>query len=161
MRYAGPMLLWVAAASVLMCAAQPGTRTTIRLDVPREVSAQAASRAAGNVSSPPPILMLEGLEVGDGEGLTLLVLGPAEPGSGKPRPFLGQAATVGLSQKVPKTPLQTLTLAVPLNETASRLLAGKSKVVLTLEVEDSPGRSPLKFKRAYFDPGKPSEPPPQ
>lgn len=152
------MLPFLAAASVLMCAAQPETRTTIRLTVPPEVSAQAASRAAGNASSPPPILLLEDLEVGDGEGLTILVLGPAEPGSGKPRPVLGQAATVGLPQKVPKAPLQKMTLAVPLNEAALRLVAGKSKVVLTLEVEDSPGRSPLKFKRAYFDPGKPDPP---
>lgn len=157
MRYVGVVLLGMAAAGVLMCAAQPDTRTTIRLTVPREVSAQAESRAAGNAISPPPILMLEDLEVGDGEGLTLLVLGP-EPGSEKPRPVLGQAATVGLPQKVPKEPLQKMTLAVPLNETASRLLAGKSEVSLTLEVEGSPGRSPLKFKRAYFDPGKPVSP---
>ncbi|HKV11712.1 MAG TPA: hypothetical protein VJ725_26435 [Thermoanaerobaculia bacterium] len=158
MRHASPVLLWVAAASVLMCAAQLETRTTLRLAVPREVSAQAASRAAGDASSPPPILMLEDLEVGDEEGLTVLVLGPAEPGSGKPRPVLGQAATVGLPQKQPKAPLQKLTLAVPLNDEALRLVAGKSKVVLTLEVEGSPGRSPLKFKRAYFDPGKPDAP---
>lgn len=158
MRHVGPVLLGMAAASVLMCAARPETRTTLRLTVPREVSAQAASRAAGDASAPPPILMLEDLEVGDGEGLTILVLGPSEPGSGKPRPVLGQAATVGLPQKVPKMPLQKMTLAVPLNDTALRLVVGKKKVELILEVEDSPGRSPLKFKRAYFDPG-PSDAP--
>lgn len=156
MRNAGVVLLGVAAASVLMCAAQPDTRTTIRLTVPPEVSAQAESRAAGDASSPPPILVLEDLEVGDEEGLTLLVLGP-EPGSEKPRPVLGQASTVGLPQETPKAPLRKMTLAVPLNETASRFLAGKGKVSLTLEVEGSPGRPPLKFKRAYFDPGEPPE----
>jgi hypothetical protein len=148
----------MAAASVLMCAAQPDTRTTLRLTVPREVSAQAASRAAGDASSPPPILILEDLEVGDGEGLTIRVLGPAEPGSSNPPPVFGQAATVGLPQKTLKKPLQKMTLAVPLNDKALHLVAGKSTVSLTLEVEDSPGRPPLKFKRAYFDPGKPNEP---
>lgn len=157
MRYAGPVLLGMAAASVLMCAAQTENRTTLQLAVPREVSAQAASRAAGDASSPPPILVLEDVEVGHDEGLTILVLGPAEPGSSEPRPILGQAATVGLPQKALKTPLQKMTLAVPLNEKALRLVAGKSKVSLTLEVGDSPGRPPLKFKRAYFDPGKPKE----
>jgi hypothetical protein len=154
MRHAGVVLLWVAAASVLMCAAQPDTRTTIRLTVPREVSAQAESRAAGNASSPPPILVLEGVEIGNEEGLTILVLGP-EAASGKPRPILGQAATVGLPQEIPKEPLQKMTLAVPLNDTASRLLAGKSTVSLTLALEGSPGRPPLKLQRAYFDPGEP------
>lgn len=154
MRRASLLPLWATAACVLMCAARPDAETTIRLTVPKQVAADAASRAAGNAAAPPPILMLEDLEVGDGEGLTIQVLGPAEPGSSKPRPVLGVAATVGSPQKDPKAPLRRLTLSVPLNEKASRLLAGKSEVSLTLQIEDSPGRPPLKFKRAYFETGR-------
>ncbi|HEV8582510.1 MAG TPA: hypothetical protein VGX68_25880 [Thermoanaerobaculia bacterium] len=137
-----------------MCAARPDAETTIRLAVPKQVAAEAAARASGNAAAPPPVLMLENLEVGAGEGLTIQVLGPAEPGSSKPRPVLGVAATVGSPQRVPKAPLRRLTLAVPLNDKASRLLAGKSEVSLTLQVEESPGRPPLKFKRAYFEAGE-------
>ena len=154
MRRASLLALWATAACVLMCAARPEAETTIRLAVPEQVAAEAASRAAGDAAAPPPILMLEDLEVGDGEGLTILVLGPAGPGSSKPRPILGVAATVGTPQKVPKAPLRRLTLAVPLNDKASRLLAGKNEVSLTLPVEDSPGRPPLKLKRAYFETGR-------
>jgi hypothetical protein len=53
-----------------------------------------------------------------------------------------------------------MNLVVPLNLKASRLLAGKSTVTLTLRVDDSPGRPPLKFKRAYFDTGEDGEQPP-
>jgi len=141
--------VWAALGGLLMCAANPEPGMTIRLAVPKQVAAQAAARAAGDASSPPPVLMLEDLEVGNGEGLTLRVLGPAEPGSSGPRPVLAVSATVGSPQKVPAAPVQHLTLAIPLNEKASRLLKGKSEVTLTLEVEDSPGRT-LRLKRAYF-----------
>ena len=151
--------LWAAVASVLMCAAQPGAQTTIRLTVPKTVAAQAAARAAGDASSPSPILMLEDLELGYGEGLTIDVLGPAEPGTDGPRTVLGVAAMVGPTQKELKAPLRYMTLAVPLNDKASQLLVGRSEVTLTLRLEDSPGRPPLKFKRAYFETGEPSEPP--
>lgn len=92
--------------------------------------------------------------MGQGEGLTIEVVGPPEPGSSGPGPVLAVAAMVGLPQKEPVAPLQRMTLAVPLNEKASRLLAGKNEVRLTLQVEDSPGRPPLKFERAYFDTGE-------
>jgi hypothetical protein len=154
MRRAAEALLWAAVASVLMCAAQPSAETTIRLKVPKQVAAQQAARAAGDAAAPSPVLMLEGLELGSGEGLTIQVLGPAEPGASRPRPVLGVAATVGPPQKALRAPLRHMTLAVPLNEKASRLLAGKSEVTLLLQVEDSPGRPPLKFKRAYFDTGE-------
>jgi len=157
MRRAGWIPLWAAVASVLMCAAQPDAQTTIRLTVPKQVAAQAAARAAGDAASPPPILMLAGLELGSGEGITIDVLGPAE--AGKLRPVLGVAAMVGPSQKELKAPVRHMTLAVPLNDKASRLLAGKSEVTLVLRVEDSPGRPPLKLERAYFETGEPTAPP--
>jgi len=147
-------LVWPAVAGALMCATNESAQTTVRLIVPQQVSAQAASRVAGEAASPSPILMLKGLEVGQGEGLTIEVVGPPEPGSSGPGPVLAVAAMVGLPQKEPVAPLQRMTLAVPLNEKASRLLAGKNEVRLTLQVEDSPGRPPLKFERAYFDTGE-------
>lgn len=147
-------LVWPVVAGALTCAANESAQTTVRLTVPQRVSAQAALRAAGEAASPPPILMLEGLELGQGEGLTIEVVRPPEPGSSEPGPVLAVAAMVGLPQKEPVAPLQRMTLAVPLNEKGSRLLAGKSEVRLTLQVEDSPGRPPLKFERAYFDTGE-------
>jgi hypothetical protein len=159
MRRAAEALLWATVASVLMCAAQPSAETTVRLKVPKQVAAQQTARAAGNASAPSPVLMLEDVEVGADEGLTIQILGPAKPGSSEPRPVLGVAATVGQPQKVLKGPVRRMTLAVPLNDKASRLLAGKSEVTLVLQVEDSAGRPPLKFKRAYFDGGEPEKPP--
>ena len=149
--------VWAAVALVLMCAAEHGAETTVRLTVPKKVAAQAAARAAGDASSPPPVLMLEDVEVGAGEGLTLRVLGPAERGSPGSRPVLAMSGTVGSNQKAPPGPVQHMTLAVPLDEKASRLLKGKSEITLTLQVEGRPGRPALKFKRAYFDTGEPHE----
>jgi hypothetical protein len=42
-----------------------------------------------------------------------------------------------------------MTLVVPLNDEASRLLAKRDEITLTLRVRR--GRGPLKLKRAYFD----------
>jgi hypothetical protein len=145
-------------AVLLMCAADPNTETTVRLTVPKKVADQAAARAAGNAASPPPILKLEDVELGSGEGLTIRVLGPAEPGSSRSRPVLAESGMVGSRQKVLQAPVQKMTLAVPLNEQASRLLKGKSEITLTLQVDGSPGRPPLKVKRAYFDTGEPHDP---
>ena len=158
MRRAAEIFLWAAVASVLMCAAQPSAETTVRLKVPKQIAAQQAARAAGDARAPSPVLMLEDVEVGAGEGLTIQVLGPAGPGASRARPVLGMAATVGPPQTAPKPPVRRMTLAVPLNEEGSRLLAGKSEVTLVLQVEDSPGRQ-LKFKRAYFDTGGADQPP--
>ncbi len=138
-----------------MGASEPAARIKIPLTVPKRVAAEAASRAAGNAAAPSPVLMLEDVEVGAGEGLSILVLGPPEPGTSRPGPMLGVASTVGRPQKVPAAPLRHMTLAVPLNDQGSRLLAGKSQVNLVLELDNSPGRTPLKFKRAYFDTGEP------
>ena len=152
------------AGMLLMGAAAPGAQVTIRLEVPKQVAAQAASRAAGNAAAPAPILMLEDLELGAGEGIEILVLGPAEPadraGSPRPRPLLGTAGMVGERQARPAAPFERMTLAVALNDEASRLLAGRRSVTLTLQVDGSPGRPPLKFKRAYFDTGGSKAPKP-
>ena len=142
-----------------MAATAPGAETTVRLQVPKQVTAEAASRAAGNAASPAPILMLEGLELGAGEGIEILVLGPAEPRAGSSRrPLLGTAGMVGSPQARPAVPVERVTLAIALNDKASRLLARKHAVTLTLQVEGSPGRPPLRFKRAYFDTGGSSAP---
>jgi hypothetical protein len=145
-------------AVVLMCAASPNAETTVRLAVPKKVAEQAAARAAGNASSPPPLLMLEDVELGSGEGLTIRVLGPAAGGGPASRPLLAESGMVGSRQKVLQAPVQRMTLAVPLNETASRLLKGKGEITLTLQVDGSPGRPPLKVKRAYFDTGERHDP---
>ncbi|HEX4966038.1 MAG TPA: hypothetical protein VF173_34830 [Thermoanaerobaculia bacterium] len=153
--------VWAAVAAVVMCAADhTGAETTVRLTVPKQVAAHAASRAAGEALSPPPILMLEGLEVGSGEGLTIQVLGPAGPGASKPRPVLAVSGLVGSQRQVAGAPNRVMTLAIPLNDVASRLIAGKSEITLTLQVEGKPGRPPLKFKRAFFDTDEAGEPTP-
>jgi hypothetical protein len=148
-------------AVLLMCAAKPNAETTVRLTVPKKVADEAAARAAGNAASPPPVLMLEDVELGAGEGLTIRVLGPAEGGTSPSRPLLAESGMVGSRQKVLQAPVQHMTLAVPLNEKASRLLKGKGEITLTLQVDGSPGRPPLKVKRAYFDLGEPHAPAPK
>ena len=52
-------LVWPAVAGALMCATNESAQTTVRLIVPQQVSAQAASRVAGEAASPSPILMLK------------------------------------------------------------------------------------------------------
>ena len=147
-------------AVILMCAAEPKAETTLRLAVPKKVAGEAAARMAGNALSPPPILMLEDVELGSGEGLTIRVLGPAEPGSPKPRPVFAESGMVGSRQKVLEAPIQKTTLAVPLNDEASHLLKDKTEVTLILQIDGSPGRPPLKLKRAYFSLGEPHAPAP-
>jgi hypothetical protein len=142
-------LAWPVVAAVLTCAAQPEAMTTVRLQVPPEVSRHASARAAGDASSPPPILMLEDLEVGSDEGLTIQVLGPPEKEGAEP-PILAITATVGLPQATPQVPIQRMDMVVPLNDEGARLLVGKKEVRLTLRVVDSPGRPAPRFKRAYF-----------
>ncbi len=145
-RYA---FVWPAMVAALTCAAQPDASTPMLLQIPQEVAGHAAARAEGDASSPPPILVLEDLELGSGEGLTLQVLGPPDPETGE-RPVLAVSATVGSPQPVPETPLERMTLVVPLNDAASQLLAGKEEVELTLRVLNSPGRPALRMERAYF-----------
>jgi hypothetical protein len=147
LRYALLSTMFVGA---LTSATDAGGETTLRLTVPKEVATHAALRAAGDSGAPPPILILEGVELGHGEGFTIKVLGPPEPGSSEPSPILAVAGMVGDRQKTPMPPLQEVTLAVPLNDRASRLLVGRSEITLTLKVTNSPGRPPLKLARAFF-----------
>ena len=124
--------------------------TTIRVAVPREVSAAAQARMAGDAQAPMSILILEGLQVGDGEGLTFKVLGPASPSSSTPPPVLAVTGVVGHRQQVPAVPVRKMKLVVPLNERANPLLAGKDEVTLTLQIQNDPGRAPIHVDRAYF-----------
>ncbi len=144
-----PVLVWPVVAAALTCAAQEATRSVL-LEVPPEVSRQAVARSAGDASAPAAVLMLEDLELGSDEGLTIEVLGPPDEGSEEPGPVLAVAGTVGSPQEKPAAPLHHMTLAVPLNDLASRLLAEAREIRLTLRVAGSPGRPPLKFRRAYF-----------
>lgn len=122
----------------------------LRLTVPKAVAARAALRAAGDVTTSPPILILEGVELGEAEGITIKVLGPPKPGSSAPGAVLAVTSMVGHPQKAPKPPLHKTTLAVPLNDKAAKLLADRSEITLTLQVTNSPGRLPVKVDRAFF-----------
>lgn len=142
------VVVWLAVAGALTSTRAEGADTTLHLTVPKEVAAQAARRVAGDATASPPILILEGLELGDNEGVTIRVRGPSEPGSSAQGPILAVTSMVGRAQTAPKAPLQKVTLAVPLNDRASRLLIGRSEVALMLEVTKNPGRPPLKVDRA-------------
>jgi hypothetical protein len=124
--------------------------TTVKLTVPKSVAALAALRAGGDSKVSPPILILEGVELGEGEGITIRVLGPSPGGASKSAPVLGSASMVGQPQKVPNLPLHKTTLAVPLNDRAVELLAGRNEIILTLRVINSAGRAPLKIDRIFF-----------
>lgn len=138
---------------LLMCAAHSagGKGQTLTLPVPERVAAQAAARSTGEASVPVPILVLENVELPSGERLSIVVHGPAEPGSTKPGQELGRATMVGSHEEAPASP-RRMTLVVPLSDAALGLLAGKREVTLTLSVED--GRSMPDFERAYFDDGE-------
>lgn len=146
-------LLLLAVIGACMCAADDDAIVTVSVTVPKPVAAQAGARLAGDTHAPTPILMLQDLEVGAGEGLTVHVLGPREPGSGKPGTLLAVASLVGSRQRSLAEPRKRMTMAVPLNDEGTRLVKGHSEVVLTLQVLGSPGRPALKFTRAYFDEG--------
>ena len=134
-----------------MCAASGSAQTTLELTVPEVVAERAAARAAGDARAPTPVLMLEGVELAADEGLTIRVLGP-RPDGDEPPPVLAVIGAVGTSAPSQEPP-QPVTLAVPLNDRASRLLAGRREITLTLEVEGDPERPPLRVERAYFDTG--------
>jgi hypothetical protein len=142
-------LVLTAALAAVVAFAEGGSET-VRLTVPKSVAAHAALRAAGDPKVSPPILILEGVELGEDEGITIRVLGPSAASSSIPAPVLGTASMVGHPQKVPKPPLRKTTLAIPLNDRAVELLAGRSEIVLTLRVTNSPGRARLKIERIFF-----------
>src|SRR4051794_17112577 len=97
--------------------------TRIRVPVPREVSRAAAASLTLNNDAPGPILILHGVEVGKGEGLTFSVLAtPADPKS--PPTVLAVTGLVGRAQASPAPPLRKMQLVVPLNAHANEVIAG-------------------------------------
>lgn len=116
-----------------------------RLEVPRQVAESAARRAAGDSQAPPPILMLQGLETGANESLTIRVLGE----SGPVLAVTGLVGDPGATEN--SAPLQRTNLPVPLNDRAAKLLAGKSEITLVLQVESNKRpRKSLKIDRVFF-----------
>jgi hypothetical protein len=115
------------------------------LEVPSQVAEAAARRAAGDAQAPPPILMLQGLETGANESLTIRVLGE----SGPVLAVTGLVGTPGATEN--SAPLQKTNLPVPLNDRAAKLLAGKSEITLVLQVESNKApRKSLKIDRVFF-----------
>lgn len=119
-----------AAVTVSCAAAETHPERSVRLAVPRNLSS--------------PVLKLEGFEFVAGEGITLEVLGPADPKT-KTRPVLAVSGLVGSGER---GGVETMDLVVPLNERASHLLANRSEITLTLRLRR--GHHPLKWKRAYL-----------
>lgn len=116
---------------------------TLRLTVPREVASHAAKRMRGDASAPPPILVLQNLVVGAGEGFELVVAGPEGE-------TLAVSGLVGERQSTLAQPVDRMTLVVPLNDDGARLVSEKTEVTLTLRVSDSPGRPRLEFEKAFM-----------
>jgi hypothetical protein len=142
-------LLTIVLVGIAVSAPAGAADTTLRLTVPRSVAAQAARRAAGDAAAPSLLLMLEGARIAPDEGLDITVLGPpASPGG--PSTILAVTGTVGSSPAAPTLAPQRVTLPVPLNDEAAKLLADRTEVTLTLRVAGPPGRPPLTFDRAYF-----------
>jgi hypothetical protein len=131
------------------CAWAAQGQTKLYLTVPSVVADAAQARLAGNTKAPPPILILEGLEVGKGEGFTFRVLGPTGDKSAS-LPVLAVTGVVGHKQRVPEAPVKKMKLVVPLNDRAAAILAGKTDVTLTLELENDLGRPALKIEKAFF-----------
>lgn len=142
-------LLGIALTGIVVSAAAHTADTTLRLTVPKSVAAHAARRAAGDATASLPLLILEGVRMGPDEGLEITVLGPPDE-TGGPSKILAVTGTVGSPQATPRPPPQKVTLPVPLNDEAAKLLAGRDEITLTLRVAGRPGRSPLEFDRAFF-----------
>jgi hypothetical protein len=121
------------------------------LDVPKQVADHAARRVAGDAQAPPPILMLQGLETGANESLTIHVLGESLV-VGKSGPELAVTGLVGSPDATERSlPLQKTNLPVPLNDDAAKLLAGRSEITLILHVESNKTpRKNLKIDRVFF-----------
>jgi hypothetical protein len=150
-RSACDLALLVSLVSCAPALAQPGVDSTkVQVAVPKEVSARAAARLSGDSTAAPPVLVLDGLELGNNEGLTIRVMGPPESESSKAGAILGVAGMVGRRHNRQAAPLQKTMLVVPLNDRALKLLASHSEITLTLQVRNNPGRPPLKVDRVYF-----------
>ena len=143
-RFGSPLLGVAIAALIGSGQVQGASDRKVEVTVPPSVSAQAAARLSGDASAPAPVLVLDGVELGQGEGIAIRVLGAPEG------PVLGSAATVGQRQSRPAGPMVRQTLIVPLNDRSLELIAGKSSIVLFLRVESAPERPPLEIDRIYF-----------
>jgi hypothetical protein len=115
------------------------------LDVPKQVADHAARRVAGDTHAPPPILMLQGLETGANESLTIHVLG-------KTGALLAVTGLVGSPEGTEESvPKGKINLPIPLNDEAAKLLAGRSEITLVLQVKSSTApRKSLKIDRVFF-----------
>jgi hypothetical protein len=99
-----------------------------------------------------PVLALEGVELGKGEGLTIEVLGETG-GASAEKILFGTASIVGHRQASPAKPVWKANLRVPFTERAARTLVDRHEIELTLRVRNNPDRAPLKLDRVYFQPG--------
>ena len=127
-------LLWSAAFSGgTICAPGKKCEVELRLTVPDAVSQQAARRAAGDATAPPPILMLQGLEFG-ADGFDIEVRAKSDSGFSKPGVVVGSSAIVGSTQPAMPTIRRKINLPVPLNDRASAMLASRNEINLTLKI---------------------------
>src|SRR4051812_38530496 len=104
----------VLAAINLGCLLRADADTQLVVPVPVQVSRAAAATLAGDTDTARPILILDGVEVGQGEGVTFSVLSPSADPS-KPPTVLAVTGIVGRSQTTPAEPLTKMKLVVPLN----------------------------------------------
>ena len=136
------------AAVAMSAAPEAANSLEVKVAVPPEVVRMARDRLAGNARPQAPVLTLEGLEIGQDEGLTVRVLGP--PDEQGMRRVIGVTSTIGAPQTKLKLPLQKVTLAVALNDRALEALAKDGIVSLVLEVRNNPSRKALRVDRVYF-----------
>lgn len=143
------ILVFLLTGSLAACQ-DAGSEFRFKVAVPKEVSALAESRLAANSQTPPPVLVLQGLESPLNEGANIQVLGEPQPGA-KERPVLGVAGLVGSPSASAGTSSEKINILVPLNDEAARLLAGKSEINLVLRVEGdrSQGKN-FKVDRVFF-----------
>jgi hypothetical protein len=144
-RFAYAMIL---AAVAMSAAPEAANSLEVKVAVPPEISRMARDRLAGNARPQSPVLMLEGLETGQDEALSVRVLGP--PDDKGIRPVIGVTSTIGAPQKKLKRPLQKVTLAVPLNDRALDALIKDGVMSLVLEIRNNPSREALRVDRVYF-----------
>jgi len=142
-------MIFAAIIALLSVAWLPETGDTrIRVPVPPGVARAAAARLTVDANAPGPVLILHGVEVGQGEGFTVSILAAPAEGQGKPI-LLAVTGVVGRSQASPTKPLMKMQLVVPLNARANEVIAGKTTVTLTLRLKN-PARGPLRVDKATF-----------
>ena len=125
------------------------------LKVPEAVSVQAARRTAGDLEAAPPVLILRGLEFGT-EGFTIEVRAILHPDSRDGAVLLGDTGVVGYAPTTAKTPRRKIDLPIPLNEEASRVLANRTQIDITIKVIPVyKFRDPIKVDAIFLQPTKP------